>query len=311
MDLPTAFLVSQGSELGLTTGRMRAAAFQRPYRGVRSIELDISTLHGRCAALQPLMGRSHVFSHVTAALLWGLPLPWALEHPDRPLDVSALERTRMRITGVIGHELPPGIPIRRLRGGLLVTAPAITWCHLAAEAAHKTRAKRIPVFHHDLVALGDALVSGERRRDGSRTVPLCTPSELIRAVGQHGSRRGARALDDALPRVRGGVDSPQETRLRLAIVDAGLPEPEIGTMVRTPTGVFYLDLAYPEKKIAMEYEGDHHRSDRAQWRRDFLRVRALQDAGWLVVRVNADDLADPAANATLISSLRRAIAARV
>ena len=86
--------------------------------------------------------------------------------------------------------------------------------------------------------------------------------------------------------LRVGVDSPQESRLRLKIVDAGLPEPAVtqpvfdehGRYVSTP------DLQYKEYKIAMEYEGDHHRSDPVQWGKDIERDDRLRALGWIVLK---------------------------
>jgi very-short-patch-repair endonuclease len=50
-----------------------------------------------------------------------------------------------------------------------------------------------------------------------------------------------------------------------------------------------VDLAYPHSKIAIEYEGDHHR-ERTHFRRDIARYNALRQAGWLVLRFTADDV---------------------
>ncbi|WP_320065871.1 DUF559 domain-containing protein [Micromonospora sp. RTGN7] len=90
-------------------------------------------------------------------------------------------------------------------------------------------------------------------------------------------------------------ESPMETRLRLLLHDAGLPplvaQHEVhGENARG--GRVYLarvDLAYPQWRIAVEYEGDHHRQ-RAHFRRDIARLNALRAAGWLVLRCTADDV---------------------
>ena len=98
--------------------------------------------------------------------------------------------------------------------------------------------------------------------------------------------KGIRMAREILPLLRVGVDSPQESRLRLKIVDAGLPEPAVtqpvfdeqGRYVSTP------DLQYKEYKIAMEYEGDHHRSDPVQWGKDIERDDRLRAMGWIVLK---------------------------
>lgn len=83
--------------------------------------------------------------------------------------------------------------------------------------------------------------------------------------------------------------SPLETDLRLLLNDAGLPEPALDVEVRDPDGrlIAILDAAYPGPRVAIEAEGDHHRTDAAQWARDIERQAALTARGWEVVRVTS------------------------
>lgn len=67
------------------------------------------------------------------------------------------------------------------------------------------------------------------------------------------------------------------------------------------------DLAYPELKVAIEYEGDGHRTSAEQWRRDIQRQRELEALGWIVIRLTQEDLNDADA---LIDRVRGAIASR-
>lgn len=82
-----------------------------------------------------------------------------------------------------------------------------------------------------------------------------------------------------------------ESRLRLDIVLAGLPEPVPQYEVFDSIGrlIGRLDLAYPDLKVALEYDGDHHR-ERDQFRRDAVRLNHLRLLGWTVLRFTADDL---------------------
>jgi hypothetical protein len=168
------------------------------------------------------------------------------------------------------------------------------WCQLATQLGLD-----------DLIAAGDAFVSGERVRGGFRTVPWCSIGDLRAAVDRHRPARGTAKLDAALPSVRAGVDSRRETLLRLLIVRCGYPEPEVGFGVDIGGGVvLHPDLSYPGRKVAIEYEGDEHRTDRRRWADDIARVRALEAAGWRVLRVTAADLAAPAG---FLSALRAAL----
>ena len=102
------------------------------------------------------------------------------------------------------------------------------------------------------------------------------------------SLKGCRRLRELLTLVDPRAESPMETRLRLLLHDAGAPPPTPQHEVRASDGrlIGRVDLAYPEWRIAIEYEGDHHR-ERAQFRRDITRMNALRDAGWLVLRFTA------------------------
>jgi very-short-patch-repair endonuclease len=82
-----------------------------------------------------------------------------------------------------------------------------------------------------------------------------------------------------------------ETRLRLVLVAGGLPRPVTQFEVRDRDGVFVarLDLAYPSRRLGIEYEGDHHRG-RGVFQQDLRRLNALRACGWTVLRFAAADL---------------------
>jgi hypothetical protein len=144
------------------------------------------------------------------------------------------------------------------------------------------------------VAVGDAIVRQPRIPGPHGRVerpPLGTQEELGRAIDA-GRRIGVARLRLALPRVRGGSASRPETWARLVLVDAGLPEPELDIDVYDDHGSFIgcVDLAYRHRRIAIEYEGDQHRTDPAQWQRDIEKHQMLADVGWRVVRVGRRQL---------------------
>jgi hypothetical protein len=96
------------------------------------------------------------------------------------------------------------------RDGLMLTSPVRTFIDLAA-CTDLT----------DLVSAGDSLV----RRTG-------TGPELFRnAAAARTGARGIRLAREAAELIRTGVDSPMETRLRLLLLLAGLPEPQVGRVV--------------------------------------------------------------------------------
>lgn len=70
-----------------------------------------------------------------------------------------------------------------------------------------------------------------------------------------------------------------ETRIRLALIDGGLPAPE----VQFPLGPYRLDMAYPAAMLAVEYDGEHHRTPE-QARYDLERQAFVDARGWTIVR---------------------------
>ena len=107
----------------------------------------------------------------------------------------------------------------------------------------------------------------------------------------HRGRRGIRQARAALEMVDPGAESPRETWLRLLIIRAGLPRPQSQIAVRNEYGVVIaeVDMGWEELKIAVEYEGDHHRTDRRVFNRDIHRMDALIELGWIVIRVTVED----------------------
>jgi len=129
--------------------------------------------------------------------------------------------------------------------------------------------------------------------------------EVLRVAENHPRAPGLRCLEAALELVDPGAQSPRESYLRLLFIDAGLPRPQTQIPVlgvdRVP--IAYLDMGWQEWLVAVEYDGDQHRSDRRQYVKDIRRTERLQEMGWTVVRVVAED--SPAA---VLRRVRAAIA---
>ena len=85
--------------------------------------------------------------------------------------------------------------------------------------------------------------------------------------------------------------SPMETRLRLLIIRAGLPPPRVQWVVQDPETrtAFWLDLAWPDLRIGIEYEGAPH-TEAARVLRDIARHTRLVDLGWRTYRYTKQDM---------------------
>jgi hypothetical protein len=106
---------------------------------------------------------------------------------------------------------------------------------------------------------------------------------------RHPRYRGIRRLDKILELVDAGAESPQETRVRLLLLDNEFPRPETQIPVPGPDGLprYYLDMRWEDIMVAVEYDGEHHRKSTADYRKDIILLEYIQSLGWIVVRVVA------------------------
>lgn len=105
----------------------------------------------------------------------------------------------------------------------------------------------------------------------------------------HRGARNLRQLETALGLVDAGAESPKETWVRLLLIDAGYRRPRTQIPVLRPDGrgYYYLDMGWKDPKIAVEYEGDHHRTDKSRFAYEIERLETLDRLGWIVIRVSA------------------------
>lgn len=114
-------------------------------------------------------------------------------------------------------------------------------------------------------------------------------ADVLAIAGRHPHIRGLCQVHKVLAQVDPGAESPQETFLRLRLTSAGFPRPTTQIPVRRPNGRrYYLDMGWPELMIAVEYDGEHHRTDRTTYFNDVQRSEYLASIGWIVIRVLAD-----------------------
>lgn len=221
-----------------------------------------------------------VVSHLSSLALRGLPLPEALKHDARLHLTVPPGGVQFRRRGVAGHRAALGPDDIETVDGVPVTSPARTLLDIAAMPGVTTE---------DLVVLGDGLVSEHRRSMYPKVAMIRLPA-LRATVEAASGRRGSAKAREALALVRVGADSPMETRLRLALARAGLPEPVVGCLIEGEAGRHtYVDLGFPPFRLAVDYDGSHHLTP-AQQTRDALRAQEIADAGWRLVVITKEDL---------------------
>lgn len=234
-----------------------------------------------------LMGapESAVVSHFTAAALWGFEIPLVADDGLIHLTVPTAARLRHRADRRIhGADLPERL-VMRVRG-VAVTSPGRTWRDLAG---------LIPAAA--LLAVTDQMLARKYPRDAFDRL-------LAESRGTRGVRTARRVVEAADPR----AGSPMESVLRWLLLEAELPAPDLQHVV-TRDGRFVgkVDLAWPDAKVLVEFDGDVHR-ERRVFVEDVRRQNGLVLAGWTVLRfTSADVLGRPQ---WVISTIRAALAGR-
>lgn len=218
-----------------------------------------------------------VISHETAAELMGLPLPRDLTRAHGAALHCSLARagTRRRSRTVVFHPCTPAPQF--LVRGVRTSHPVVVLQELSGRLTSE-----------ELVMGLDAIAGG---RGEIPAIALPRVREVARGL----RGRGSATVRAALPHMRENVWSPMETRTRLLLLARGFPEPEPNCPVIDPvTGQrFVIDLAYRDRRIAIEYDGEVHRLDARRWRRDLHKNEVLHALGWIVLRISIADLRAP------------------
>lgn len=113
-----------------------------------------------------------------------------------------------------------------------------------------------------------------------------TDVDIAPLIDRHRGVRGLVQLRKTIGLMDGGAESPQETRTRLVLIDAGLPKP----LTQIPVLRYRVDMGYEEWKVGIEYDGEQHWQDPRQHARDIDRLADLAAEGWRIVRVSAEIL---------------------
>lgn len=271
----------------LTPDALRSRAWRRLYRGVYADAELPASFAVRVSGASLLVPPSAVFSGRTAAHLHGAA---DLVDARTPVEVSVPTGVRF---GPIA-----GLRIRRV--------------HLPAVYVTEVRRRRCttPARTALDIARTEPLLEGVTALDvllRRGVVARATLEEALALPGTpRGARRARRAVDLADPR----AESPQESRLRVLLVLAGLVAvPQYAVRDRDGTFVARVDLAFPDVRVAIEYDGAWHGAP-GQLARDRRRLNALVAAGWTVLHVTAADLHDPEALVARVRALLRAATAR-
>lgn len=256
------FIGSEAVAAGSVTKYDLRAHHQRLFPDVYAPEGAPLRLLDRAQAAWLWSGRRGVVGGLAASALHGSK--WVDD--DVPIELVLPNARAPRGIRTHDDELRPGES--QTLGGLWVTSPARTAFDVG---------RRLPGGR--AVAALDAL--------GNATG--LTAAAVTAVADQHPGMRNVRKLKSALTFYDAGAQSPRETWLRLLAIEGGYPRPRTQLPIHCggPRPRYYLDMAWPEMLIALEYDGAHHHRDSAQIRYDIERSEKLMELGWIVIRVVA------------------------
>ncbi|MBS9532829.1 DUF559 domain-containing protein [Mycobacterium sp. M1] len=262
------FLGRQAVRRGQLTAHALRRDHRRIYRNVYLRNDVVVTPLNRALAAWLWSGGTAILTGLTAAAVHGTK--WL--DAAHPAELNRLNRRHP--PGIIAHSYDLAVGETCLRAGMRITTPARTafdiGCTLPSSQA-------VPIL--------DALV---------RATGVAVDDVAALADVKPGAR-GVRRLQSMLPLIDGGAESPPESRLRLLLVRAGLPAPETQIQFFDEYGRAFIrvDMGWRQWKVAVEYDGAQHWSDRYQRSWDIDRIATLEEMGWVVVRVSAELLSRP------------------
>ena len=276
------FNSADARSVGITRRQLRGAAY-RPlgsgiYHWAGLKESPLLTLTGLARRLPP----GAAFSGRTAAWLHGLDVA-----PCDPIEVTMPES----------------------RGSSRRAGAAV--CRAALAAGEIVLRRRLPTTSalRTSVDLGgrSPLIEGVVAVDLFLHAGLVSMDELRNYVADHPGAKGVARLRRVVDLAEPKSESAMETRLRMVLVMAGLPKPEVQIDIRDDRGHFLgrPDLLYPRQRLAIEYDGGNHRDRMVE---DNRRQNGLVGAGYRLLRFTAADVY--ASPETAAMQVRHSLAAR-
>ena len=258
------FTLAEARRAGLTRRQLQGASWRRVGNSlyVRAALADNPAL--LLAAIHRHLPAGAAFSGQTAAWLHGLELP-----PCDPVEVTIPESC--------GISARAGMVVRRAS---LANQDVVERCGMRVTSAVHTLAdlsRRLPLV--DAVVAVDMALHRE----------LVDLGQLHAYMTTHARRKGVAQLRQVIELAEPASESAMETRLRLLLVQAGLPRPEAQVPLYDERGRFLgrPDLYYRPRRLCVEYDGGTNRDSLLE---DTRRQNRLLNAGFRLLRFAAADV---------------------
>ncbi len=250
--------------MGVTRGKLRGAGYRRLGSGIyRWVGLRESP-QVMLAGVARRLPAGAAFSGRTAAWLHGLDLA-----PCDPIEVTIPEPAGSgRLAGASVRRAALASEEIALRRGLPTTSALRTVADIGG---------RDPLT--EAVVAADLFLHAE----------LITIAELRSYVAEHPGAKGIARLRRVVDQAEPKAESAMETRLRMLLMLAGLPRPDVQVSIHDDHGRFLgrPDLLYRLQGLAIEYDGGNHRDRLVD---DNRRQNGLIGAGLRLLRFTSADV---------------------
>ncbi len=258
----TVFIGSEALDAGELTRHELRTFYRRLHPDVYAPKRAELTLEDRIAAAWLWSRRRGVVCGLAASALHGAK--WV----DTDVPIELVSPNHRAPAGVITCNATLSDDELINRGSMKMTTVERTAFDLARSGGVRQAVARL-----------DALAAATHYKD----------EDVRELARRHPRLREIRRLDGVLDLVDAGAESPQESRVRLLLMDNGFPRPATQIPVPGPDGLprYYLDMGWEDIMVAVEYDGEHHRKDTPSYRKDIVRLEYIQSLGWIVVRVVA------------------------
>ncbi|OZG69595.1 hypothetical protein [Bifidobacterium eulemuris] len=257
-----------------------------------------------CADTQERVSAQYVYALTTALELLAVEkplMPRGVQRADRLYVVARAHNTRFRAANLSFVTWPWPLDTTTVERKFTCTSPACTWAMMSTI-----------ITLEELIVLGDAMMRRDRRLRRASISDfisyLDSVDEWLEQPENAGRRgfRGMRNCRRALRLMREGSDSSQESRSSIALMRYGFDHPEFNHPIRNPKNgkTLFIDMAYPEFRVALEYEGAHHAE---QWLADVTRQQLIEDEGWDYSQITKLNLGDDEAEEKLAQRVAKSI----
>ena len=234
-----------------------------------------SCIRSKMRLVLPHMKHTPVFSHRTAIEYWGSRAPDSSMKP-LTLHVGVSQRDERPHTQGVSAHLWCGPLLTHVDGGFEVVRPEVCWAQMAQYGPPTT-----------LITIAANFTCRDRVRR------VTTLDEIIGYATSLKGFHGKRKCMEVIPFLIENTDSPREAMLAEFLIRHGFGKPVANFRVQLEGRVCYLDVSYPDLKIAFEYQGAYH-ADVEQMRRDMAKHNDLLKRGWQIIYVTLEDFRNPA-----------------